>query len=94
MTFGDYLCDVCINFMEEMSKMLGISYGSLNVLLFVVFGPLSTLMFMISSFVKLISIKNTKIQNNISIVTFILGIIFVLLVILPILYVFCFGKVW
>lgn len=92
MAFGDYLCDVCINIMREMSRMSGITYGSINILLFVILGPLSTIMFMLSALVKFISFKNIKTQNRLSITFFIAGAVCVLLVVLPVLYVFLFGE--
>lgn len=92
MRLGDYLCDVCINIMIEMSKMSGISYGTINILLFVILGPLSTIMFMLSSIIKFLPMKNIKLQNILSIIFFIIGILCVMLVIIPIFYVFWFGK--
>lgn len=39
------LCNICILTMEQLSRMMGVSYGFLNILLFVVLGPMSTLFF-------------------------------------------------
>lgn len=89
MIYGDYLCNLCINIMEEMSRMSGISYGTINILLFVVFGPLSTLIFIINSFIQLIFKNKFKLVN---IILCIIGLILVLMIILPVLYVFLFGK--
>ncbi len=89
MIYGDYLCNVCINIMEEMSRMSGISYGTINILLFVIFGPLSTLIFMINSFIQLIFKDKFKVIN---IILWVIGILLVLAIILPIFYVFIFGK--
>ena len=43
--YGDVLCNYCIAIMENMSALTGLSYGLINVLLFIVLGPLSTLCF-------------------------------------------------
>ncbi len=93
MTFGDYLCNVCINIMEEMSHMSGISYGTINVLLFIILGPLATLIFMINSFIQIV-FKNdrSKGMRILNITLWIIGLIIVLSILLPIIYVFIFGK--
>lgn len=46
---GDRFCNLCISLMESASAATGLSYGEINVLLFVIFGPLSTLCFMASA---------------------------------------------
>lgn len=90
MELGDHLCDVCINIMIEMSKISGISYGTINILLFVILGPLSTIMFMLCSIIRFLPMKNVKLQNTLSIISFVVGILCVLLVIIPVLYVILF----
>lgn len=80
---GDKLCDYCILLMERMSDLVGISYGTLNVWLFVVLGPLSTLTFMAASVVAKINWKHAK---KISIALDILGAAIVLLVVGLIVY--------
>lgn len=42
----DELCNWCIKVMEEMSSMLGVTYGELNVWLFVIIQPALILLFM------------------------------------------------
>ena len=42
------LCNWCIAAMEYFSTISGISYSAVNVILFVVLGPLSTLLFMMA----------------------------------------------
>lgn len=47
--YGNMICTLCIGIMQCGSSYYGISYGLLNVLLFVIFQPLSILFFFISS---------------------------------------------
>ena len=42
------LCNWCITAMEYFSSISGISYSAVNTILFVILGPLSTLLFMIA----------------------------------------------
>lgn len=42
----DEFCNQCITLLEEMSKILGISYGELNVWLFVIIQPALIAFFM------------------------------------------------
>lgn len=42
------LCNWCIAAMEYFSAISGISYSAINIILFVILGPLSTLLFMIA----------------------------------------------
>lgn len=41
----DEICNQCIKIMEDMSSMLGVTYGELNVWLFVIIQPTLILMF-------------------------------------------------
>ncbi len=93
MIYGDYLCNLCINIMEKMSNMSGISYGTINILLFVILGPISTFIFMTNSFIQPLC-KNliSKKLTIFNIILCILRFVLVLCIILPILYVFIFGK--
>lgn len=77
MDFGNTICDICIILMKNASAVTGLSYGFINVLLFIILGPASTVCFMATTF---LSYKNkTKYKTGI----IILGIIG-LLSILPI----------
>lgn len=82
---GDGLCDLCIYIMERMAEISGLSYGLINILLFVVLGPLSTLTFMASSVIAKIKGKYSR---KISISLDIVGVAIILLVLIPILYTF------
>lgn len=83
--WGDGICDFCIQVMEHLSHIIGLSYGLINVLLFVVLGPLSTLIFMASS---VIAKTKGKYSRKISISLDIAGVAIILLVLIPILYTF------
>lgn len=86
-----YLCDVCINIMEAMSDFMGISYGLLNILLFVILQPLAILSFMLSTFFCIIYHKTDKsLWKVLSIIFVISGFICVLAVVLPVLYTYLF----
>ena len=81
--WGDSVCDFCIQVMRHMSHIFGLSYGLINVLLFVVLGPLSTLTFMASS---VIAKTKGKYSRKISISLDIAGVAIILLVLIPISY--------
>lgn len=91
MAWGDYLCNLCINIMEEMANMSGITYGTLNILFFVILGPLATLIFMFSSLIQLKN-GNSNRYRTLNIVLFILGTMLILAILVPVIYVFFFGK--
>ena len=49
----DYLCNVCITIMEGISRETGMSYGLINILFFVILGPLATFCFMLTTAIQL-----------------------------------------
>lgn len=75
--WGDLLCGDCIAIMIAMSKELGLSYGLINVLLFVILGPISAIVFGLSS---IIAKTKGKYARRISISLDIIGILIVLVV--------------
>lgn len=81
----DSLCNMCIWVMKNLSYITGMSYGLINILLFVILGPLSTLIFMASS---IIAKKKGKYSKQFSVVLDIVGIVIVLSVLIPIFYAF------
>lgn len=81
----DSLCNMCIGVMEHLSYITGMSYGLINILLFVILGPLSTLIFMASSIIAKIKGNYSK---QFSVALDIVGIIIVLSVLIPIFYAF------
>lgn len=81
------LCDRCIDLMEAFSRASGISYGLLNVLLFVVIGPLSTLSLMTST---IFGIINANRFRKTMIAFFIVGVTLLAMLILPLLFTFAF----
>ncbi len=78
---GDILCQICIDIMKHMTHLYGISYGLINVLLFIILGPLSTCVFMISSF---LAKRGDKTSRKISVILDVIGVIIILLVLIPI----------
>ena len=93
MSWGDGLCNFCIAVMEEMAKMTGISYGTINILLFVIIGPLSTLMFMATSVIYLSRWRQIKAAAICGKVFFAAGIACMCIVALMVLYVLIFGNI-
>lgn len=82
MHFCDLLCQRCINAMEYFSTDTGISYGTVNILLFVVLGPLSTILFMLSTALAIHNYKKAaKIIGAI-------GVLIVLSIVIPSAYYF------
>jgi hypothetical protein len=59
---AELLCNLCIEAMKFLSQETGMSYGLINILLFVILGPLSTLFFMASTLCH-VFIKNPKVKK-------------------------------
>lgn len=68
----DWLCNLCILIMQNLSKMTGLSYGLVNILLFVILGPLSTLTSLVSAIIAC-----AKGRNKISIILLIICILII-----------------
>ncbi len=84
---GNYMCDVCINIMQAMSAVSSISYGLINILLFVILQPLAILFFMLSTICSIMYCNtNKKIYKTLTAIFIILGFICIFAVILPIIY--------
>ncbi len=81
----DALCNFCILVLEHLSHMTGLSYGFLNIIFFVILGPLSTLLFMASAITLFIKTQKVKAQRTIAAILFGLGIVFILCIITPII---------
>lgn len=75
-----------------MSRMSGITYGSINTLLFVIFGPLSTMVFMVNSLIQLRHPNPGKKLRTLNIVLRVVGLVFVLCIIVPVALALIFGK--
>lgn len=71
------MCDVCIDIMEYAGAYTGISYGTINVLLFIILGPASTLAFAAATIVS-----NTMCKHKTAIVVSlsIIGVLCILLI--------------
>ncbi len=86
---GDLICDMCIFAMQYLSEITTISYGTINVLFFIILQPLAILCFFIST---ISSVIYNKIKNNIfkvvGIISVIIGILSVLAVLIPVIYAF------
>lgn len=70
----DYLCNVCINIMTYLSHETGMSYGLINILLFVILGPLSTLFFMGSTLTATF-VKNANTKKILTSIFVVLGLL-------------------
>lgn len=62
---GTELCNFCIQVMSDLSKSSGLSYGLINILFFVIMGPLSTLCFMGTTIIALSKWKYRKLTIGI-----------------------------
>lgn len=74
----DGLCDYCIRWMRYASDVSGISYGTLNVLLFIILGPLSTLFAMISAIIGLGKLKKYRYVRVIQRLAFVASVVIVI----------------
>ena len=61
----DYLCDLCIQAMRYFSSVSGMSYEEVNILLFVLLGPLATILFAVALLFALYNKKKTAIYISI-----------------------------
>jgi hypothetical protein len=84
----DELCQLCIDIMKWWSNNSNISYGTINVLLFVILNPLLTIIATIIAVINSIS-KNKKLKVVLTsslVFMLILGVVFVTyLVLIPIM---------
>lgn len=80
--YGDVLCNYCIGIMENMSDLTGLSYGLINVLLFVVLGPISTLCFMGSTATAMYG-KTKFVKIKLTWILSVLGILAILAILIP-----------
>lgn len=83
--YGDVLCNYCIAIMENMSALTGLSYGSINVLLFIVLGPLSTLCFMGSTATALYG-KTKLVRVTWTWILSVVGFLATLAIIIPVIW--------
>lgn len=80
----DIIFNLCILILENLSHMTGLSYGFLNITLFVILGPLATLLFMSSALTLFINVKKRNTQKVIAELLFVTGILVILLIAIPI----------
>lgn len=76
----DILCDWCIRAMEFFSAKTGLSYSTVNILLFVILEPLAIVLF---SLFTILALAKCKIW---AIIVSILGVLVVLSVLIPSVY--------
>lgn len=75
--FGTQLCDFCITAMKYGCAVLGISYGLLNILLFVIIQPLCILLFAVAAIMYMNFKKSeSKVKRAIAHCLFGAGIVF------------------
>lgn len=51
----DAICNFCISIMWCMQDLTGLTYGTINVLLFIILGPLSTILYAISALLRMLN---------------------------------------
>ena len=78
--WGDFLFVWCVEAMKYFSAVSGMSYEVINILLFVILGPLSTVSFFVST---ILAYKGKK---RAAWITGIIGVILVLAVLVPSVY--------
>lgn len=76
----DMLCNICILILEGLSHVTGLSYGFLNIMLFVILGPSATLLFMTSAFTLLAGIGTRKSQRIFAAILFVMGLLVILVI--------------
>ena len=79
----DAICNTCILILEHLSHMTGLTYGTINILLFVIFGPLSTLLFCGSTLAHWI-IPGKKWKKAITWTLFSLGVLIILICVIQV----------
>lgn len=80
MNTGSALCDFCIDVMKWWAAHTPLTYGDINVLLFIVLNPLLTLTFMITTLVLAVARVGAKTRRVLvcgTVVTLVLSILFV-----------------
>lgn len=75
---ADYFCNVCIDILTAIGNAVGLSYGEVNILIFVILGPLASAFFMVSAIFGFVMPKPRI--KAIRIISFALGCICLLLI--------------
>ncbi len=71
--------------MENMSDLTGLSYGLINVLLFVVLGPISTLCFMGATATALFG-KSKFVRTTLTCILSAIGFLVILAILIPVIW--------
>ncbi|MDE5811238.1 MAG: hypothetical protein K2H61_02895 [Muribaculaceae bacterium] len=79
--FFDHLCNFCIDLLTHLSHITGLSYGLINILLFIIIGPLCTLLLATSTIILLSSPSSRArlIARLLAIAAFILMLLVILI---------------
>ena len=80
--YWDVLCNHCILILENLCHLTGLSYGFINILFFVVLGPLSTLCFM-GSTVSATFGKTKYVKKTCTLILAAIGLMALLIIIIP-----------
>lgn len=80
--WGDTLCNVCILIMRQMSTLTGMTYGLINVLLFIILEPMAILAFMAST---VAAVKKKRWSKTV-IALFATGIAIIVIMAIPIIW--------
>lgn len=84
----DIICNLCILILENLSHMTGLSYGFLNIILFVILSPVAILSFMSSATILFMNKNRAENQILVAKLLFVIGIFTVLSIIVPIIIAF------
>ena len=83
---GNYYCDICIDIITWWSRNTPLSYGAINILLFVIIQPLLICLYFVT--IMVMTTKKEKLKETlvtISTITFVISLIGVfLLIFLPV----------
>lgn len=87
----DALCNIFILVMESLSRLTGMSYGLVNILIFVILGPFTTLIFILTTILSW-SIKDEKTKRRIVVPLICLGGFIILLILGALFYAFLLSE--
>lgn len=77
----DLICNMCILILENLSHITKCSYGFINVLFFVILGPLASFLFMASSIISIFNFNFKKKYLKIAaIILLIIGITIIMFI--------------
>lgn len=80
----DILCNICILILENLAHMTGLSYGFINIVLFVILEPLAILSFMFSAVMSFINTKH-NVLKVLAKILFAIGTVIILVIMISII---------